>query len=144
MSEANTKAIYVEDTNPVSLHCSIENDTVSLRHEDELLTRRPAEIEVEFELKLTLTNVSIKLDDFQHNGSRHLMYAYTIEADDTQAPWSRTSDGVVSPSFTLPTDAVETVYHAMLKPATPDGEQPDSWHTNVIIRVKPKGGKPGG
>lgn len=144
MSEANTTAIYVEDANPVSLSCSIENDTVSLWHEGELLARRPAEIEVELELELKLSDASIKIDDFQHDGTLHTMHAHTIEASGTLAPWSRTVDSVESPSFTLPFGEDEMIYHAVLMPATPDGEQPDSWHTNVIIRVKPKGGKPGG
>jgi hypothetical protein len=135
----------VRDINPVFLNCHISGDTLALAHQSALLS---GGLKILFD---TLSTTTLALTDFEHNGERVRVHAFTISDDGALEPWQRTAESVTSPPIAAGDAATVLYFTALAVTYEPTGEptqdaldtfEPTTWQTKVRVDVPPKGSKP--
>jgi hypothetical protein len=89
-----TNAYRISDANPVFLGCQVENGALVLTHDGTPLSGRV--------LALTLAapaETTVAITNFEHDGSRYLVDAYTLGAGGSLTQWERFSEGARSPTL---------------------------------------------
>lgn len=127
----------------VVIECRIIDGALSLLHDGELLQEDALEHVID-----RSSSCALEITDFEHDGMLCCVNAFTIRADGTLEPWQRAADRVTSPPISVDDQAAE--FYAVVIPVAhkpigevtagePEGLTLDSWHTNVFVRVRPKG-----
>jgi hypothetical protein len=79
----------VTDANPAFLSCHVENGALVLSH-----AGTPLGLD---ELEVKLVEAVVAITDFEHDGTRYRVNAFTRASDGSLTPWERTSEGARSP-----------------------------------------------